>query len=503
LFLLWEKIKESFFSALPIILLVLIINLTILPCEISVLINFFVGAILVILGMALFLYGVEMGITPIGNLLGASVKRIQSKIWVIALAGIILGFFVSVAEPDLHILAGQVDAVTSGFIDKLSIIVVVSIGIALLFSFGLIRILYNIPLYIILTILYTVILILSFFTPPHFLIIAFDSSGATTGALTVPFFLAIAMGVSSLKKDVKAAEKDSFGLIAIVSTGAIIAVMLMAIISPQETVSSHVEIAVSSSTNIFTSVIMYLTEKTTDSLLAFAPLLIIFLVFQKILFHLPKKQRNRALLGILYSFIGLSIFLTGAYSGFIDIGIKIGYNLAAMDNKAYLIIIGFLLGLFIVLAEPAVYVLTKHIENVTSGYINRKMVLSALAIGIGISVALSILRILIPSLQLWHYLLPGYIIAIAMSYIVPKIFVGIAFDSGGVASGPMTATFILAFTQGAAESISTADPLVDGFGIIAMVALTPLITIQILGLIYKSKSRKRGCNNNEFESGNN
>lgn len=497
--LLREKIKESLFSVLPIILLVLLINFTVLPSDTSVLINFFVGAVFIVLGMAIFLYGVESGITPIGNLLGASVKKIQSKIWIIVLAGIMLGFFISIAEPDLHILAGQVSDVTANNIDKLSIIVVVSIGIALLFSFGLIRILYDFPLYIILTVLYLIILVLSFFSPPQFMIIAFDSSGATTGALTVPFLLAVATGVASLKKDAKAAEKDSFGLIAIVSSGAIIAVMLMAIITQQEMVASCVNIESGNSTDILKSVFHTLIDKTKDGLLAFSPLLIIFLIFQKISFHLSKKQRNRALLGILYSFIGLTLFLTGANSGFIAIGIQIGYNLATMDNEFLLIIIGFFLGLFIVLAEPAVYVLTRHVENVTSGYINRKMVLISLAIGIGFSVALSVLRIIIPQLQLWHYLLPGYIIAIVLTYFVPKIFVGIAFDAGGVASGPMTATFILAFAQGAAESTVSADPLIDGFGIIAMVALTPLITIQLLGLIYKIKSKKGGIEHNELQ----
>jgi hypothetical protein len=231
-----------------------------------------------------------------------------------------------------------------------------------------------------------------------------------------------------------------------------------------------------------------------EILAALLPILLIFLIFQ-VSFKLTRHQTARIFIGLLYSFIGLVLLLTGVNAGFMEVGSVVGFQLAALQNKAPLIGIGFLLGLVTILAEPAVYVLTNQIEDVTSGYVKRKTVLGALSIGVGVSVALSMIRILIPELKLWHYLLPGYLIAIAMTYIVPKLFVGIAFDSGGVASGPMTATFILAFAQGAAERIEGADVLLDGFGIIAMVALTPLITLQILGLIYKIKSRKGGLEN--------
>jgi hypothetical protein len=176
--------------------------------------------------------------------------------------------------------------------------------------------------------------------------------------------------------------------------------------------------------------------------------------------------------------------------GFLDVGVMIGYKLASYSSPIYLIASGFILGLVAILAEPAVYVLTRQVEDVTSGYIKRKDITLALSLGVGISVALSMLRILVPEIQLWHYLLPGYIVAVGLMYIVPKLFIGIAFDAGGVASGPMTATFILAFAQGAAERIDHANVLVDGFGIIAMVAMTPIITLQLLGLIYKIKSEK-------------
>ncbi|RKJ30321.1 DUF1538 domain-containing protein, partial [Butyricicoccus sp. 1XD8-22] len=229
--------------------------------------------------------------------------------------------------------------------------------------------------------------------------------------------------------------------------------------------------------------------------IALMPILIAFLIFQKISFKMSKKSVKKILMGLLFTFLGLVLFLVGVNAGFMDVGAAVGFNIASLDNKAYVIIVGFILGLVTILAEPAVHVLTHQIEDVTSGYVKRKVVIFSLSIGVGLAIALSVIRVLVPELQLWHYLLPGYVIAVAMTYFVPKLFVGIAFDSGGVASGPMTATFVLAFVQGAAEAVEGANVLVDGFGMIAMVALTPLIALQVLGLVFKLKSKKEGLEN--------
>lgn len=486
-----QKTKEAMFSVIPIVLLVLVLNFTISPLEIGQLIRFLIGAVLIILGLSIFLLGVELSIDQIGQHMGSTIAK-SNKIWIVLVAGILLGFIISIAEPDLHILAGQVDAVTTGLISKLSIVVIVSIGIAVLLSLGLIRIVYNFPLNKLLTMLYGIILVLALFTSSEFMSISFDASGATTGALTVPFILALALGVSSMKKDSKASEKDSFGLVAVTSTGAIIAVMIMSIISKTDKITGSIDAGVTDSNSILKPFIDELPVIAFDIFLALLPILVLFFVVQKASLRLSKHQKARILMGLLYSFVGLALLLTGVNAGFMEVGAIVGFKIAALDSAALLIGIGFVLGLVTILAEPAVYVLTNQIENVTSGYVKRRTVLAALSIGVAVSVALSMVRILIPELKLWHYLLPGYIIAVVMSYLVPKLFVGIAFDSGGVASGPMTATFILAFAQGAADAIEGADVLLDGFGIIAMVALTPLITLQILGLIYKVKSRKGG-----------
>ena len=486
-----SKFKEVLYSVLPITAIVIILNFTLTPIDTTLFVRFLIGAALIIIGLTIFLIGVDIGITPIGNNMGASIVK-PNKIGIVVIAGLLLGFFISIAEPDLYILAGQVDAVTSGLITKISIVAVVSIGIAIMLSNGLTRIVYNVPLYKILTVLYGIILVLAVFTPREFIAIAFDASGATTGALTVPFILALAMGVSKLKKDSKSSEKDSFGLVAIASTGAIIAVMIMSIVSKTDRITGSLETAKTASDSIIQPFLEKLPHIASEIIIALTPIIAVFLIFQKISFKLSKSQFRKILFGMLFTFVGLVIFLLGVNAGFMEVGSVVGYKLASMDSYVYLIVVGFVLGLVTILAEPAVYVLTHQIEDVTSGYVKRKVVMATLAIGVALAVALSLVRIIIPEIQLWHYLLPGYIISIALMYFVPKLFVGIAFDSGGVASGPMTATFILAFAQGAAERIETANVLIDGFGIIAMVAMTPIIALQVLGLFFKIRSKRGG-----------
>lgn len=464
------------------------------------LMRFLVGAASVITGLTVFLFGVDIGITPVGDTMGATIAR-SNSIWVVAIAGLLLGFFISIAEPDLHILAGQVDSVTSGIIPSNGIVIIVSAGIAMMLSLGLIRIIYNFPLYRMLSMLYGIIFVLALFTSPEFLAISFDASGATTGALTVPFILSLALGVSKLKRDSKASEQDSFGLVAIASTGAIISVMIMSIISKSDRITGGLESSADTSSSIMGTFIRAMPTIAAEVSFALAPILIIFLVFQGFSLKLSRSAVRKILFGMLFTYIGLVLFLLGVNAGFMEIGAVVGYQLASMENHFYVVMVGFVLGMVAILAEPAVYVLTHQIEDVTSGYVKRKAVLVTLALGVAIAVAMSVIRILIPEIKLWHYLLPGYIVSAAMSYFVPELFVGIAFDSGGVASGPMTATFILAFAQGAAEAVEGADVLVDGFGVIAMVAMTPLIALQILGLVFRLKSRRGGIDDDRSRMG--
>ncbi|MDO4544851.1 MAG: DUF1538 domain-containing protein [Bacillota bacterium] len=495
---LFEKIKEVFVSVIPITIIVLILSFTLTPMSGSMTVRFLLGAICIIIGLAVFLLGVDLGITPIGNLMGSTLAK-SNKLIVVLLAGLALGFFISVAEPDLHILADQVDGVTGGIIAKMSIVVVVSIGIAVMLSMGLGRIVKGIPLYKMLTVLYLIIFGLAIFTSKEFLAISFDASGATTGAMTVPFIMALAIGVSAMRKDSKASEKDSFGLVAIASTGAIISVMIMSIIFDMDEIKGSIDLSEDLGGSLLHPFIEEFPILAMESALAVCPILVIFLVCNFFIFKKERKQLKRICMGLFYNWLGLTIFLTGVNAGFLDAGRYIGHSLAQNYSNALLVAIGFVVGLLTILAEPAVHVLTHQIETVTAGYVKRSYVLGALSIGVGCAVALSVIRIIIPELLLWHYLLPGYIIAIGLMYFVPKLFVGIAFDSGGVASGPMTATFILSFTQGASEAMEGADVLVEGFGVISMVALTPIIALQVLGLIFKIKSARTNAAEGEAE----
>ena len=485
------RFKEVLFSVLPITVIVLILNFTISPMETSLIIRFLIGSLLVVIGLTIFLLGVDIGITPLGDLTGSSLAK-SNKLWIVLIGGLILGFFISIAEPGLMVLANQVNLVTSGQIPGISILIVVSIGLAIMLSLGFLRIFFNVPLYKVLMILYLIIFSMTIFASREFFAISFDASGATTGILAVPFILSLSVGISKLKKDSKASEKDSFGLVAIASTGAIMSVLLLDVFSKVNEFSSGLDSVTTDSNSIIRPFIDIIPDYLVESFMAILPLLLILLVLQKIFFKLKKKELRKLFTGFVFAFIGLFVFLIGVNAGFMDVATSIGNNLALMENKAYIIVIGFVLGVVTILAEPAVYVLTHQIEDVTSGYVKRKAVLVPLSVGVGVAVGLSVIRVLVPGIQLWHYLLPGYIICLLLMFFIPKLFVGIAFDAGGVATGPMTATFILAFIQGAANAFEGADVMADGFGMIAMVAMTPIITLEFLGLIYARKSKVKG-----------
>ena len=484
---LYNKLKEVIMAVLPIVGIVVLLNFTITPLESEQLASFLLGAVLVISGLTLFLFGVDLGISPIGRYIGGAVVK-KNSLWILAASGLILGFLISVAEPDLHILANQVDLATGGMLPKLQLVVMVSIGIAVMLTLGFIRIVYNISLKVILSLLYGLVLIGGILAPKELLAIAFDSSGATTGAMTVPFILALALGISALSKDSKSSEADSFGLVGISSVGAILAVMVMSIFSKGGISEAADQAASHGSATIFETLLII----SGEVLLALAPIFLVFLIVYKTSLNISKRKFRNIVVGLVYTFLGLVMFLAGVNTGFMEVGRKVGFEAMLNGGGMVVIGIGFVLGLVTILAEPAVYILTHQIEEVTSGFIKRKSVMTALSLGVGLAVALSMARIVIGPLELWHILIPGYLIAIGLMFFVPELFVGIAFDSGGVASGPMTATFILAFAQGAASAAEGADVLADGFGVIALVAMTPLIALQILGFIFHVKSKKVG-----------
>ncbi|MFA5503009.1 MAG: DUF1538 domain-containing protein [Bacilli bacterium] len=489
-----SKIKDNAISVLPILVIVLILNFTVAPIEDYLVWRFVIGAVLIIFGLSLFLLGVDLAIEPLGGLIGKTVVK-SNKLWLIIAAGLVLGFFISIAEPDLIVLADQVQLVSSGQVGNITILIVVSVGMAIMVAFGFLRIIYKIPLNIVLTVIYAVLFIMAIFASNDFISLAFDASGATTGILAVPFILALSFGISKIGKDSKSSEKDSFGLVAIASTGPIAAIILLNVFKGGIQLTGEAEAFVPQ-TGVFMPFVNSMLDVLLECLLVLAPLIIIFIILQLFVFKLQKKAFWRIIKGFIYALIGIFIFLVGVEAGFVDGGRRIGESLTSFsDNNALVtavaIIITFILGAVTILAEPAVKVLGRQIEDVTSGYVKKRLVFIFLAIGVGIAISLSVVRILTPGLETWHLLLPGFGIACILSFFVPELFVGIAFDAGGVATGPITVTFILPFVQGIATSNGSAANLVDGFGMIALVAMMPIITLQILGIIYKIRTRKK------------
>lgn len=489
-----EKFLEVIRSVLPIVLLVLFIHFTFVPLPASSVIGFILGAIVIIIGLTIFLTGIDIALEPIGSHMGKGIA-LSNKISVVVAAGLLLGFFISAAEPSLTVLGNQIALVTGGEITSTFIIFVVSIGIAVMVVIGLLRIVYSLSIIPILTIAYGLILLLAFFTSTEFLSISFDASGATTGSVTVPFLLALSTGIASLRKSTKHSGEDSFGLVAIASTGAILSVMIVNVFSPTEQLTGTLDIVLGTENGFFLDFISEILTQLLKVLIALAPIGVIFGLYQVIWLKLSKKKIRRIWIGLTYTFVGLVLFLAGVNAGFMNVGSQIGYTLGNQGSYGLLYGIGFALGFLSILAEPAVSVLTRQIGHATSGAIKPVSVLSTLSLGVGLAILLSSMRLVIEGLELWHLLLPGYVLAIGLSYVVPKRFVGMAFDAGGVASGPMTATFILAFIQGAAEAIPQASVLVDGFGMIALVALMPILSLQIFGYIYHLRAVKVNKNN--------
>jgi hypothetical protein len=482
--LLFEKAKEVLRTLLPVVILVLLLCFTIVEVEPDVLIRFIVGSVLLLVGLSIFLFGVDLSMHPIGEYMSEEMATSKTPIK-IALLSFFLGFLITVAEPDLLILGSQVQSASGNVLSSSIIVYMVSIGVGVLILLGVFRLLRDKPSFsAFMAIIYAIILVLVFFVSEEFLAISFDASGATTGALTTPFVLAISLGLSRIKGG-KSTEENSFGLVGVMSAGPILAVMFMSIISGQKHIQGHAGEYVIAE-GVLGPIINKFPGIFLESLIALLPITILFFIFNFAKFKLSLGELKEIITGLGFTLLGLTIFLTAVYSGFMDMGRIIGIEIGKM-SPWILIGIGFLLGLIVVLVEPAVHVLGEQIEEVTSGHIPVSLIRTTLSIGVGTAIALSMVRIVVPQVKLWYFLLPGFFIAILLSFKADPIFVGIAYDAGGVASGPMTATFVLAFAQGAATIIETADVMVDGFGVIAMVAMAPVFSIMVLGTIFRHK----------------
>lgn len=477
-----QKTKESLSSVLPIAIIVMILNFTITPMPFVIRGLFLIGALMLVLGMGLFTLGAEFAMMPMGEQIGSQLVKSRKIVLLIGVS-LLMGVLVTMAEPDVRILAEQIPSVPSR-----TIIFWVACGVGIFVALALLRILFQWRLSYMLIGLYLAAFILSFLSPKEFLPIAFDSGGVTTGPISAPFIIALGVGVSSVRGG-RSSHDDSFGLVAFGSVGPIIAIALLGLV--HDTSSLHEEMPwmpvahnISDLLSLFGKAIPTYMEEVA---LALLPIIIIFLLFQIFALKLPKSQLIKMCIGSLYAYIGMVLFLTGAKVGFMPAGSYIGQFIGDMEYKIILIPLGMAIGFFNVRAEPAVHILNDEIEYMTGGAISKKAMLWGMSIGVSLSVGLAMLRILY-GLNILYILIPGYMIALGLTFFAPKIFTAIAFDSGGVAAGPMTATFLLPFAMGACKA-ADGNVLTDAFGVVAMVAMTPLITLQIMGLIYKIKIR--------------
>lgn len=477
-----DKMNEAFSSVVPIVGIVAVLCFSLIPITNDGMLSFLVGALMLIAGLGLFNYGAESSMTAIGNYIGAKLTR-SRKLTLILGVSFLIGVIITVAEPDLTVLSGNVP-----HINTVVLILTVALGVGLFLTLSMLRILFAIPLRILLLASYALIFVLVLFSDPDYLSVAFDAGGVTTGPMTAPFIMAMGIGVASIRSD-KNAEADSFGLVALCSVGPILAVLILGFLYPGEkseiaaAVSAHYSTTLDLSRGYLAAIPTYLKEVA----IALAPVVGFFLVFQVTMLHLNRVPLRRILIGLAFTYVGLVIFLTGVNVGFSSLGVTLGAAIAGTSYSWILIPVGALMGWYIVAAEPAVKVLNRQVEEISAGAVSARSMGLALSLAIALATALSMVRVLTGISILW-FIVPGYFLSLVLTLVVPPIFTAIAFDSGGVASGPMTATFLLPLAMGAC-SAAGGNLLTDAFGVVAMVAMLPLITVQLMGVLYVIRSR--------------
>ena len=478
-----EKIQESLSAVLPITGIVLLLSIILVPVELGTMVMFITGAIMLVIGMGFFQLGAEMSMTPLGEGIGVQVSKAR-KILLIFFIGFFMGAIITISEPDLQVLAEQVPSIPNYIL-----ILTIAVGVGIFLALAILRILFQINLSTILIVLYIVLIGTSFFVSKDFLAVAFDSGGVTTGPMTVPFIMAMGVGLASVRGD-RNASSDSFGLVALSSIGPVLAVLILGgFYKPTKTAYTAGAMAdVSTTRDVVWEFLVSMPSYIKEVMISLLPVAAVFVMFQFLTHRYKRRQIKRVLVGFAYPYIGLVLFLCGVNVGFAPVGSFMGSGIASESWKWLLVPIGMLIGYYIVKAEPAIQVLNHQVEGVTNGAVSAKAMNRCLSIGVSVSVGLSMLRVL-TGLPIFWIIIPGYVIALVLSRLVPKMFVGIAFDSGGVASGPMTTTFLLPLSIGACNALG-GNIMTDAFGVVALVALTPLIAVQIMGMQYRNKLKK-------------
>ena len=477
-----EKIGESVSAVLPITAIVLLLCVTVAPIEPGILTLFIFGALAIIFGMSLFTIGAGMSMQPLGEGIGVVMSK-SKKTWLNLIVCFVMGVLITIAEPDLQVLAQQIPTVPN-----MVLIMFVAIGVGLFVVVSMLRTKFGVKLNYLLIAFYIIVMVLAFFAPNEFIPAAFDSGGVTTGPITVPFIMALGAGMASLHG--KHHGEESFGTVAFASVGPIMSVLILSIFYKPEASASTTPITeIETTRDAFMEIVGQLPHYAYEMLIAFLPIVAVFVLFQLIFRRFHGNALPRAIIGFVYTYIGLVLFLTGANVGFMPAGQLIGGVLAESSFRFILIPVGMLVGWFTVAAEPAVHVLKKQVEEISNGTITQKTIGIGLSVGVAFSVGIAMLRVL-TGIPLLPFMIGGYLISLAISFFVPPLYTGVAFDSGGVASGPMTTTFLLPFAMGASMAVG-GNLMTDAFGIVAMVAITPLITIQCIGLFAEIKRKAR------------
>ena len=476
---LFEKLREAAASVLPISLIVLLICFVLVPVDTGLMLSFLLATAMLILGMGLFTLGAEMSMSKIGNYIGSKLTK-SRKLWLILAVSFLLGVAITVAEPDLQVLAANVPD-----IDKTVLILTVSVGVGIFLMLCMVRILFGISLRLLLIVFYVLVFLAAFLSDQGILAVAFDSGGVTTGPMTVPFIMALGVGVASIRSD-ENAKADSFGLVGLCSIGPIASVLLLGAIYRTQPVQTETQTlaAITDTVLLGRDYLHAIPEYLKEVTIALLPIVVFFLIFQFVSLRLRKLPFLRVMVGILYTYVGLVLFLTGVNVGFSPLG-------AALTEgwRIWLLIpLAMLMGWFIINAEPAVHILNKQVEDLSAGAISARAMGMSLSIAVSAAGGLAMLRV-ITGIPILYFLIPGYFIALALTFFVPRTFTAIAFDSGGVASGPLTATFMLPFAMGACQALG-GNVMTDAFGLVALVAMMPLITVQVMGAIYVVKSRR-------------
>lgn len=475
-----HKILESVSSVLPITAIVLLLSFTNLaPMPVGMLILFLLGAVMLIVGMGFFSLGTDLSMMPLGTETGRAISG-NKRISLVILISFLIGFAVTVAEPDLQVLAKQFTAVPD-----LTVILTVAVGVGVFLVISVLREFFHVPLQYTLIVFYIIVFIVSFFVEAEFLPVSFDAGGVTTGPITVPFIIALGVGLAANQQGKY--QENSFGLVALCSIGPIITMLIMGLFltSTDVTPPDFPIPEITDSNQVGQAFFVGFPEYIKEVALGLSPVMAFFVLFQLITRKFRKRTIIKTIIGSVYTYLGLVLFLTGVNVGFMPVGNYMGKILAGLDFNWILVPLGMLMGAFIVIAEPAVHVLNKQVEEITDGAVPSNAMMLSLSVGVAVSVGLSMLRVL-TGISIYWFIIPGYAIALILSFFVPKVFSAIAFDSGGVASGPMTATFLLPFIMGACDTVG-GNSLTDAFGVVALVAMTPLITIQFLGFIYNRK----------------